>query len=84
VIGGIFCFNFTGADLNTSIRAVNLSEKYDMIYAAVGVHPHDVKDMDSTVMSKSVLNPLLPTSNLKKKFSADRFQSPIYRQWKKV
>ena len=35
-----------GADLNTSIRAVNLSEKYDMIYAAVGVHPHDVKDMD--------------------------------------
>lgn len=35
-----------GADLNTSIRAVNLSEKYDMIYAAVGVHPHEVKDMD--------------------------------------
>lgn len=35
-----------GADLNTSIRAVNLSEKYNMIYAAVGVHPHDVKDMD--------------------------------------
>ena len=35
-----------GADLNTSIRAVNLSEKYDMVYAAVGVHPHEVKDMD--------------------------------------
>ncbi len=35
-----------GANLNTSIRAVNLAEKYDMIYAAVGVHPHDVKDMD--------------------------------------
>ncbi len=35
-----------GADLNTSIRAVNLAEKYDMVYAAVGVHPHDVKDMD--------------------------------------
>jgi len=35
-----------GADLNTSIRAVNLAEKYSMIYAAVGVHPHDVKDMD--------------------------------------
>lgn len=35
-----------GADLNTSLRAVNLAEKYNMIYAAVGVHPHDVKDMD--------------------------------------
>lgn len=35
-----------GADLNTSIRAVNIAEKYEHIYAAVGVHPHDVKDMD--------------------------------------
>ena len=35
-----------GADLATSIKAVNLAEKYDMIYAAVGVHPHDVKDME--------------------------------------
>ncbi len=35
-----------GADLNTSIRAVNLSEEHDMIYAAVGVHPHNAKDMD--------------------------------------
>lgn len=35
-----------GANLNTSIKAVNLAEKYHMIYAAVGVHPHDVKHMD--------------------------------------
>lgn len=35
-----------GADLNTSIRAVNLSEKHKMIYAGVGVHPHNAKDMD--------------------------------------
>lgn len=35
-----------GADLSTSISSVNLAEKYSMIYAAVGVHPHDVKDMD--------------------------------------
>ncbi len=34
-----------GADLATSIRAVALADKYEMIYAAVGVHPHDVKDM---------------------------------------
>ncbi len=35
-----------GADLATSVKAVNLAEKYSMVYGAVGVHPHDVKDMD--------------------------------------
>lgn len=39
-----------GADLNTSINAVSLAEEYDMIYAAVGVHPHDVKDMDEATL----------------------------------
>lgn len=34
-----------GADLNTSKNSVLLSEKYDCIYAAVGCHPHDSKDM---------------------------------------
>jgi len=34
-----------GSDLNTSKAAVQLSEKYDSIYAAVGCHPHDSKDM---------------------------------------
>ncbi|AOY75486.1 TatD family hydrolase [Clostridium formicaceticum] len=40
-----------GADLQTSMKAVALAEKYDMIYAAVGVHPHDVKDMDENTLS---------------------------------
>ncbi|SET23318.1 TatD DNase family protein [Natronincola peptidivorans] len=40
-----------GADLNTSIKAVNLAEKYSMMYAAVGVHPHDVKDMDEDTVT---------------------------------
>lgn len=35
-----------GADLDSSKNAVLLSEEYDTIYAAVGVHPHDVKTMD--------------------------------------
>lgn len=32
-----------GADISTSIKAVNLAQQYDNIYAAVGIHPHDVK-----------------------------------------
>ena len=31
-----------GADIETSISSVELANKYDFIYAAVGVHPHDV------------------------------------------
>jgi TatD DNase family protein len=32
-----------GTDLASSRASVNLAERYDFIYAAVGVHPHDAK-----------------------------------------
>jgi TatD DNase family protein len=32
-------------DLQSSLKAVSASEKYEKIYASVGYHPHDVKDM---------------------------------------
>lgn len=35
-----------GADFASSIKAVKLAEKYDNIYAAVGIHPHEAKSMD--------------------------------------
>lgn len=31
-----------GTDLESSRKAVELSERYDGVYAAVGIHPHDV------------------------------------------
>ena len=34
-----------GANLNRSRQAVKLAARYEEIYAAVGVHPHDVKHM---------------------------------------
>ena len=37
-----------GTDFETSKQAVELAEKYDSIYAAVGIHPHDSKDWDDT------------------------------------
>ena len=35
-----------GANLAGSIKAVELAERYENVYASVGIHPHDVKNMD--------------------------------------
>lgn len=34
-----------GADLRSSRLSVEMAKRYPFVYAAVGVHPHDVKDM---------------------------------------
>lgn len=36
-----------GADMPSSRRSVQLAEKYEFIYAAVGVHPHDAQSYTS-------------------------------------
>ena len=33
-----------GSDIKTSETSIRLASKYDFIYAAVGIHPHDVSD----------------------------------------
>jgi len=38
-------------DLESSRRSVELSKKYDGIYAAVGVHPHDAKQFSDDIES---------------------------------
>lgn len=37
-----------GTDLRDSQQAVAIADKYDFVYAAVGVHPHDVKNIDGS------------------------------------
>ena len=39
-----------GADLKTSIASVSLADKYENIYAAVGVHPHSAKEVDESTI----------------------------------
>jgi TatD DNase family protein len=39
-------------DLKTAQQVIELSEKYELIYGAVGIHPHDTKDWDSSFISK--------------------------------
>lgn len=34
------------SNIGTSVKSIALAEKYQFIYAAVGVHPHDASDMD--------------------------------------
>ena len=34
-----------GADMESSEKSIELAQQYPFIYAAVGVHPHDAKDM---------------------------------------
>lgn len=40
-----------GVDLETSKKAIELSQKYPGIYAAVGFHPHEAKHMDDTALT---------------------------------
>lgn len=47
---GVHAIMVIGFDLETSRGAIALAEKYDQIYATVGMHPHDAKDLeDETV-----------------------------------
>ena len=41
-----------GADFVTSENSVALAEKYDFIYAAVGVHPYDAETVDDALIEK--------------------------------
>lgn len=44
-----------GTDLEDSRQAIAIAEEHDSIYAAVGVHPHDVKDFtDSERVSANI------------------------------
>jgi len=41
-----------GVDLETSRASIALAEKYDFIYATVGYHPHDAKDLDDNIFTE--------------------------------
>lgn len=39
-----------GADFESSVEAVALAESHERIFAAVGVHPHDAKTLDESML----------------------------------
>ena len=44
-LSGISKVTNVGSSMATSLKSIQLAEKYDFIYAAVGVHPYDIVDM---------------------------------------
>ncbi len=56
-VKGVERFIIPGADPKTLERAVELSEKFDEIYFAVGVHPYDAKDYNRTYLEKFISHP---------------------------
>ena len=48
-IGGVVNI---GADMASSERALELAHKYDFIYAAVGVHPSEVEELNDEAMDR--------------------------------
>lgn len=41
-----------GADLESSQRSIALAEEYPFIYATVGIHPHDAKELTEPLLNK--------------------------------
>ncbi|HOV25620.1 MAG TPA: TatD family hydrolase [Pseudobacteroides sp.] len=39
-------------DIDTSLMSIGFAEKYDFVYAAVGVHPHNTSSLDDEVTAK--------------------------------
>jgi len=54
---GIEKFIIPGADPETLERAVEISETYDDIYFAVGVHPYDAENYDRSFLETYVVHP---------------------------
>ena len=54
---GVEKFIIPGADTSTLERAVALSEQFEEVYFAVGVHPYDIEDYDRSYLEKFVHHP---------------------------
>lgn len=49
---GVGCFICPGINLDSSKESISIAEKYPEVYAAVGIHPHDVEDAPGDYISQ--------------------------------
>ena len=52
--GGVKRFIIPGADASTLCRAIEIAEKYDDVYFAIGIHPYDINSFDEENFSLHV------------------------------
>ncbi|MEN4053266.1 MULTISPECIES: TatD family hydrolase [Sulfurimonas] len=52
--GGVERFIIPGADLSTLEKAIGISERYDDVYFAIGVHPYDLDGFDASYFERYV------------------------------
>ncbi|MFC1746702.1 TatD family hydrolase [Candidatus Neomarinimicrobiota bacterium] len=51
-IAGVESIICVGLDVETSMQAIALAEKYDQVWATVGVHPHDAQDAPENYITR--------------------------------
>jgi TatD DNase family protein len=82
---GINCVLHAAYDLQSSIKAVNASEKYERIYASVGYHPHDAKDATEEslqiIRSLTKKNKVIAIGEIGLDYHYDHSPRDIQRKW---
>ena len=51
---GVFAVVNNGVDIETSLKSIELAEKFPHFYAAVGIHPESVTDMDISKLDEYI------------------------------
>lgn len=51
---GVIKILVPGWDINSSIEAIKISEKFENVYAACGIHPHDAKSYTENIDKKII------------------------------
>lgn len=57
IYSGVERFIIPGADPSTLGKAISISERFDKVYFAVGVHPYDAKEYDKTFLEQYIIHP---------------------------
>ncbi|MFA5501833.1 MAG: TatD family hydrolase [Sulfurovaceae bacterium] len=57
ISNGVEKFIIPGADPTTLSKAVSISENFDEVYFAVGVHPYDAINYDRALLEKYIVHP---------------------------
>jgi len=52
IAAGVTSWITVGTDTQQNQKAVELADKFENMYAAVGIHPHDAKDVDSQTLTE--------------------------------